>query len=109
MAQDAQKASPCSSFFKRLRTLFGDKSGESLVETLVSTLIVVAVFLMLCTAVVSAAKVNTSIKPGDTVFDASESSVLQGASVTVRGENSSESSTQSISAHVSDNGYVYYE
>lgn len=85
-------------------------SGESLVETLVSTLIIVAVFLMLCTAVVSAAKVNTAIKPGETVFDQADSKTISDAvTVTVTEDATSASVSKSVTGHVTDNGYLYYE
>ena len=45
------------------------KRGESLAEALVSVLIITLVFVFLTTAVVSAARVNDSIKAGDVSLD----------------------------------------
>lgn len=40
------------------KTIVADEHGETLVEALVSVLIISAVFLMLCTAIVTAANIN---------------------------------------------------
>lgn len=54
---------------KKLRAKLSSASGETLVETLVATLIMGLVMLMLCTAIVSAAKVNAAFKADEAVFN----------------------------------------
>lgn len=88
------------------------EQGETLVETLVSTLIVVGVFMMLCTAIVAAARVTTSLTPEDVVL---RESAAVGTDVTVTITDSS----GNVIAPSGDpgykidgkaqNGYVFYE
>lgn len=56
---------------KHARALLNE-CGETLVETLISVLIVSAVFLMLCTAIVTAANINSKAAGLDPVFNAAE-------------------------------------
>lgn len=56
---------------KHARVLLNE-CGETLVETLISVLIVSAVFLMLCTAIVTAANINSKAADLDPVFNAAE-------------------------------------
>lgn len=88
--------------------------GETLVETLVSTLIVVGVFMMLCTAIVSAARVTTAVTPEDVLFQENNA---KSASVTLvisdQGKNEkkrveSDAELSPISGKV-QNGYVFYD
>lgn len=94
-------------------------SGETLVEVLVSTLIIGGVFAMLCTAIVAAAKVNTAIKPGDTVFNALDAKGTEitvtvsdtesgGGSALPRADASNESPANGTVTGYVQNGYVYY-
>lgn len=92
---------------ERLRAKLVSTRGETLVETLVSTLIMSAVMLMLCTAIVAAAKANSAIELSDTLVNVTASAQeapqeLSGWQVTVGG--------QSAGATVyTQNGFVYYE
>lgn len=92
-----------------LRSLRAD-TGETLVETLVSVLIVSAVFLMLCTAVVTAAKINTTVVATDTVFDSSKKEDLPENSVvvTIKQKNGTETVERRPDGKKM-NGYVYYD
>lgn len=85
--------------------------GETLVETLVSTLIIAAVMLMLCTAIVSAAKVNASIQNDKTVFTTEGTTeISEGFSLTInQGSSPSPVPAGSYKAYKTENGYVYYE
>ena len=85
--------------------------GETLVETLVSTLIIAAVMLMLCTAIVSAAKVNATIQNDETVFTTEGATeISEGFSLTVNhGGSPSPVPAASYKAFKTKNGYVYYE
>lgn len=95
------------------RARIAGEAGETLVETLISTLIVSAVILMLATAVVTAARVNTAIEADDTAFnvaDAEETSVT----LTVKPDGSAigttvpHASDSGVRGYSTDNGYVYY-
>ena len=97
----------CTHFFGRLREKLADENGETLVETLVSTLILAAVMLMLCTAIVAAAKANAAIRPGETVIDANKAVEVQGVSVGVSSD-SGDSGSYSVSSYA-ENGLIYYE
>lgn len=81
------------------------KSGETLVETLIAMLIISLVFIFLASSIVSAAKVNSSIKNEDTAF------VRDGQlSVTDRLlVDGSEVDQKYVQFYETENGYYYYE
>lgn len=90
------------------------QKGETLVETLVSTLIIMGVFVMLCTAIVSAAKVSTAVTPSDVVFRESEGKPAA-VSVWIEDKNgnrmntlATEGESNKITGKV-QNGYVFYD
>ena len=108
-----------ASFYKRtlavLRAKLASARGETLVETLVATLIMGLVMLMLCTAIVSAAKINATAKASDITFD-------QGAAIKLDSDTTVTVTTPrggSVEMRVDDpekkivaytqNGFVYYE
>ena len=104
---------------EKLRVKLSSDSGETLVETLVATLIMGLVMLMLCTAIVSAAKVNASFKADEAVFNQTadgEQAVqpVSDMSVVIT-PNLGGASSVSLSANdgkiraYKQNGYYYYE
>lgn len=91
---------------RRARANLAGDRGETLVETLVSTLILAGVVLMLCTAIVAAARVNTTVKPEDTVFDVTNAA--PGPSITVSVTPDSGDATAPVVDSYTENGYIYY-
>lgn len=91
---------------KRARTKLAGKSGETLVETLVATLVLAGVMLMLCTAIVAAARVNTTLEPKDTVFDAA--SAASGPTITISVTSDNDDSAEPLVDSYTENGYLYY-
>lgn len=108
-------ASRCKKALAALRAKLASVRGETLVETLVATLIMGLVMLMLCTAIVSAAKINATAKASDIAFNQETAKQLTN-STTVTIEDSHERKetlkdddvTKRIVVHT-QNGYVYYE
>lgn len=106
----------CKRAVGRLRAKLASARGETLVETLVATLIMGLVMLMLCTAIVSAAKINATAKANDITFDQSAATKIEehftvavttpnGGSVDMKVEDSA----KKIEAYATQNGFVYYE
>lgn len=84
--------------------------GETIIETLVSVLIITVIFLCLSTAIVSAARVNASVRNTDTAFAYSKGKAqgTQTVSVTKRGD-AAPLETFSVTDYATENGYHYYE
>lgn len=92
------------------------KQGETLIESLVSILLVTFIMLFLSTAIVAAARINKRLRDTDISYKAN------GTEVTVAGEENptvkvrkAESAsgqdaeiTSPISVYKTTNGYVYY-
>lgn len=94
----------------RILARCSDINGETLVETLTSTLIIAGVMLMLCTAIVSAARVNATIQNEDTVFEKKATdTAIPGTSFTVAVNHSGTTTYVPVNAYKSENGYIYYE
>ena len=89
----------------RLRAaVFGSSSGETLVETLVSVLIVSAVVLMLCTSIVTAANINAKAKQVDVTFNEADAAASSSDyTLKIGGAEASQ-----VQFYESD-GYVYYK
>lgn len=104
---------------RKIRSRLAVETGETLVETLVSVVIVSVAVLMLATAVVTAARVNTAIKAEDTAFNVANASEGVDVTLTVRPEGSAtaltvpqardDGSSGGVKGYCTDNGYVYYE
>lgn len=91
---------------RRARAKLAADRGETLVETLVATLILAGVMLMLCAAIVAAARVNTTLEPKDTVFDAS--SAVSGPAVTISVSSDEGDSATPTADSYTENGYLFY-
>lgn len=113
-----------SRVFNKLRAKLAGIDGETLVETLVSTLIMALVMLMLCTAIVSAAKINAIAKASEASFNQEatgapfpEEERVKSLTMTVTvntwdSVNTEYSKTLDSGAGINaytQNGYVYYE
>lgn len=84
-------------------------SGETIVETLVTMVILSLAVLMLAGAAVSSAKINSREDNTDTAFTTDEQSRTEGSiSVSVDGE-SDKTATLDIHRYHTENGYTYYE
>lgn len=93
---------------QRLSKKLATNDGETLVETLVSTLILAGVVLMLCTAIVAAAKANTALEVETTVVNVNETDPngISGPTISVK-SNSGDNYTPRVTFY-EENGYIYY-
>ena len=82
-------------------------AGESISETLVSVLIISIVFLMLTTAVMTAAKINHAMKNEKAAFAVGDKVSTDGWGVTL--QMGDDSQHVSASLYQTENGYRYYE
>lgn len=91
------------------RAALKQSSGETLVETLLSTLIVSAVILMLCTAVVAASKINAKASETDSSFHVVKSE--PGLAVADLYIDNAKVAATDLNWYktADDNGYVYFE
>ena len=83
---------------KKLRS----ECGETLVETVVSMLLVMLIVAFLTMAIVTSSRINVKIKNEDYAFQA-DADTLTGLTVKINGV------TQATNLHQSDNGYYYYD
>ena len=90
----------------RLRAaVYGSSSGETLVETLVSVLIVSAVVLMLCTSIVTAANIDAKAKQVDVTFNEADAAAAPTSDYTLRIGGAEASQAQFYES----DGYVCYK
>lgn len=101
---------------KRAKIISKETAGETLVEALISVLIISAVSLMLCTAIVTAAKVNAAIDPGDVIFNSEGGEQLSNSnddvSIVIRSDSEVGDQSEQVerkSKGMIMNGYVYYD
>ena len=76
------------------------RRGETLVETLVSLLIVVLVMAFLATSIVAATRVNAKMRDAD--------GISEPASLTVSSGRGTSSFTVPVEKYTTENGYCYY-
>lgn len=82
-------------------------SGETIVETLVTMIILSLAVLMLSGAVVSSAKINAKADNTDTAFHAVQGNGTDG-SMTITSA-AAESATLAVRVYTTPNQYTYYE
>ena len=75
------------------------RRGETLVETLVSLLIVVLVMAFLATSIVAATRVNAKVR---------DDGISEPASLTVSSGRGTSSFTVPVEKYTTENGYCYY-
>ena len=82
------------------------RRGETLVETLVSLLIVVLVMAFLATSIVAATRVNAKVRDADVAvrYDG----ISEPASLTVSSGRGTSSFTVPVEKYTTENGYCYY-
>lgn len=83
------------------------KRGETLVESLVSILLVTFIMLFLSTAIVAAARINRKLRDTDISYKSSKTRTASEGTLTVEGDNQV-TVTSPILVYQSENGYVYY-
>ena len=83
-------------------------AGETIVESLVSTLIVVLVSIFLANAVITAARVNSMVKDADYSYDVSTAMKSDTVEVMVAGKNV-KADVYKVEANNADAEYYYYE
>lgn len=83
------------------------KRGETLVESLVSILLVTFIMLFLSTAIVAAARINRQLRDTDISYKSSKTRTASAGMLTVKADNQ-ETVTSPILVYQSENGYVYY-
>lgn len=83
------------------------KRGETLVESLVSILLVTFIMLFLSTAIVAAARINRQLRDTDISYKSDRDRTASAGMLTVEGDNQA-MVTSPISVYQSENGYVYY-
>lgn len=91
-----------SSFAKK----FKNKNGESMIETLISIIVITLVFVMLSNTLVVATKGNSAVHPEDTAFHY-EGTKLPSETVTIK-INGIERAVPGYSVYKTDNNYYYY-
>lgn len=83
------------------------KRGETLVESLVSILLVTFIMLFLSTAIVAAARINRQLRDTDISYKSDQDRTASAGTLTVEGDNQV-TVTSPILVYESENGYVYY-
>ena len=87
-----------------MRKKLREKKGESVAETLYSTLIISLAFLILAGAIISAATINSKIKNKDYSLDTTYPDGT-GQDMQVKINDKS----VNVKGYVSDHGYFYYK
>ena len=90
------------SFAKKLE----NRKGESMVETLISIVVITLVFVMLSNTLVVATKGNSAVHPEDTAFHY-DGTVLPSETVKIK-INGIERAVPGYSVYKTDNNYYYY-
>lgn len=89
-----------------------DNSGETLVESLVSIVVVLLTFLFMTAAVIAAAKINSRVKEADVDFNYDGVLQADGFVNVWLDKNQPLESRQGwsldVDKYVTDNGYIYY-
>ena len=83
------------------------KRGETLVESLVSILLVTFIMLFFSTAIVAAARINRQLRDTDISYKSDRDRTASAGMLTVEADNQV-TVTSPISVYQSENGYVYY-
>ena len=85
-------------------------SGETIIETLVSILVITVIFLCLSTAIVTAARVNATVRNADTAFRYSEATAKGSKTVSVtKNGDASPMENFPVTDYATKNGYHYYQ
>lgn len=96
-----------------IKALFSSDKGETLVESIVSVLIVAVTMLMLVTAIVTATKINAVSQQESATFNQEKSATVNDVSVTFDGEKATGITGKSYEGEADSSGesaytYTYY-
>ena len=96
---------------QRAKVRLKDASGETIVETLVTMIILSLAVIMLSGAVVTSARVNAKADNADTAFHVDESQLTQESVVMIITDGSGEANAAKLDVKVykTENDYIYYE
>ncbi|MCR5469132.1 MAG: hypothetical protein K6F37_09240 [Lachnospiraceae bacterium] len=105
-----------NTIFKKIKRIMKNCSGESIAETLVSALIAVMAMMVLAGAILSAARVNSSVEHHTLYLNEADSSAIEeltGASVSIDGTQTMSGTINAGKTvkkyHLSTgSGYLYY-
>lgn len=88
-----------------------DTSGETIVETLVTMIILSLAVIMLSGAVVTSARVNAKADNTDTAFHVEEGQLTQesGVMTITDGSGATNAATLDVNVYKTENDYIYYE
>ena len=88
-------------------TKLSSNSGESIVETLVTMIILSLAVVMLSGAVVTSARVNQRAENADTAFINSQNQPVSHMISILKGTG--EGANLNVNLYQTENGYIYYE
>ena len=96
---------------QRAEVRLKDASGETIVETLVTMIILSLAVIMLSGAVVTSARVNAKADNTDTAFHVDESQLTQesGVMIITDGSGAANAATLDVKVYKTENDYIYYE
>lgn len=87
-----------------------DCAGESIVETLVTMIILSLAVVMLSGAIVTSAKVNQKADNTDTAFTTNSQAAEDGVMTVTDGSGNAASGVSlGVNVYKTENGYIYYE
>lgn len=93
-----------------IKTKLHASAGESIVETLVTMIILSLAVIMLTGAVVTSARVNQKADNTDTAFVTDEETTEDGTvKISASGGNATDAVSLQVKVHKTKNGYTYYE
>lgn len=96
---------------QRAEVRLKDTSGETIVETLVTMIILSLAVIMLSGAVVTSARVNAKADNTDTAFYVDEGQLTQesGVMIITDGSGAANAATLDVKVYKTENDYIYYE
>ena len=96
---------------QRAEVRLKDTSGETIVETLVTMVILSLAVIMLSGAVVTSARVNAKADNTDTAFYVDEGQLTQesGVMTITDGSGAANAATLDVKVYKTENAYIYYE
>lgn len=100
---------------KKAKVLWKSSAGETIVETLVTMMILSLAVLMLAGAIVTSARIHAQAENTETAFSTADMSEMELQAEIVEIKSGAEGNSQEVKAIVpvklyqTQNGYVYYE
>ena len=91
-----------------MKKKLASKAGETIVEALAATLILLMGFMIVAGATSAAARANESIKNDEVAMNVADAST-QNATVTVSMTGMEKTTTATVKLHKTESGYYYYD